>query len=163
MVLGWVEGWFCSTLQWQVATYRGQPLFNSSILRWSIFTTDPAERRGSRDKRRISLAVASELVLVEDYYERPQRYCQMTRLMWKCSPNNQRLGPAPRAGHFGPRLQPSKVLLNLFFSGDQVWAEFTAGCMNVSAGSSSLFTQRPIYHRAAEASPHAESAASGEV
>lgn len=47
----------------------------------SIFTTDPAERRGSRDKRRISLAVASELVLVEDYSERPQRYCQVTGLM----------------------------------------------------------------------------------
>lgn len=129
----------------------------------SIFTTDPAERRGSRDKRRISLAVASELVLVEDCYERPQRYCQMTGLMWKCSPNNQRPGPACRAGRFGLHLQPSEVLRNLFFSGDQGWAEFTVGCMNVSAGSSSLFTQSPIYHRAAKASPHAESAASGEV
>lgn len=107
----------------------------------SIFTTDPGEWRGSRDKRQISSAVASELVLVEDYYGRPQRYCQTTGLTSKCSPNKQeaeRSGPIRRAGLFG--LRPSKVPLNLvFFTGDQAWAEFTAGCMNVSTGCLRLF------------------------
>lgn len=35
----------------------------------------------------VKLSTASKVVLIKDYYERAGRYCQMSGLLWKYSPN----------------------------------------------------------------------------
>lgn len=72
-MLGGVGGW--------TAGFQRAALLHNFALECQYLLETPLKRRGSGDKRRISLAGASQVVPVEDYRGRPQRYRQITGLM----------------------------------------------------------------------------------